>query len=169
MIETIPMWYRDEVLTDWKYRLPLHLRRNRYRGFERLCFQLICLIFYPIKEFVLLGILFPIFIIKLAVWDWWNRPKYEEVPEYEEEELEEYIPELYFCQIFRIDKDTDLHIIKVEYCPDETAFIRIVSDEAYTTPYKRKVKRDKRGERYITFNNQNFYLDDRKTQPKMPE
>lgn len=87
----------------------------------------------------------------------------------EEQEEEEIVEEFPFCQIFRLGGDKDLHIMRVEYCPDETAFIRVVSDDSYTKPYKRKVQRDKRGERFILFNNERFYLDPKKTQPRMPE
>lgn len=98
----------------------------------------------------------------------------EEQEEIEEEEQEveqeeEIVEEFPFCQIFRLGGDKDLHIMRVEYCPDETAFIRVVSDDSYTKPYKRKVQRDKRGERFILFNNERFYLDPNKTQPRMPE
>lgn len=89
--------------------------------------------------------------------------------EEEQEEEEEIVEELPFCQIFRLGGDKDLHIMRVEYCPDETAFIRVVSDDSYTRPCKRKVQRDKRGERFILFNNERFYLDPNKTQPRMPE
>ena len=87
----------------------------------------------------------------------------------EEKEEEEVVEEFPFCQIFRLGGDKDLHIMRVEYCPDETAFIRVVSNDSYTKPYKRKVQRDKRGERFILFNNERFYLDPNKTQPRMPE
>ena len=89
--------------------------------------------------------------------------------EEEQEEKEEIVEEFPFCQIFRLGGDKDLHIMRVEYCPDETAFIRVVSNDSYTKPYKRKVQRDKRGERFILFNNERFYLDPNKTQPRMPE
>lgn len=98
-----------------------------------------------------------------------EEPENNRVPEsIEEDEIEDY-DELAFCQIIRLNRDTDLHIIKVEYCPDETAFIRIVSENSYTKPYKKKVQRDKRGSRYIVYNNEKFYLDPEKTQPRMPE
>ena len=93
-----------------------------------------------------------------------NSDEQEEV-----EEEEEIVEEFPFCQIFRLGGDKDLHIMRVEYCPDETAFIRVVSNDSYTKPYKRKVQRDKRGERFILFNNERFYLDPNKTQPRMPE
>ena len=96
----------------------------------------------------------------------------EYLTDYEDEEEqgeEEVVEEFPFCQIFRLGGDKDLHIMRVEYCPDETAFIRVVSNDSYTKPYKRKVQRDKRGERFILFNNERFYLDPNKTQPIMPE
>ena len=91
-----------------------------------------------------------------------------QVTEYDEddEELEE---ELYFCQIFNLSQDTDLHIIKVEYCPEETAFIRIVDEYSYTKPYKRKVQRDKTGARYISYDNKKYYLDPERTKARIPE
>ena len=99
-----------------------------------------------------------------------SQPCDEQIKEEEvDEDEEEIVEELPFCQIFRLSREKDLHIIKVEYCPDETAFIRVVSDDSYTKPYKRKVQRDKRGERFILFNNERFYLDPNKTQPRMPE
>lgn len=85
------------------------------------------------------------------------------------QEEEEIVEELPFCQIFRLNETEDLHIIRVEYCPDETAFIRVVSEESYTKEYKRKVYRDKRKERYIMFNNERYYLDPIKTKARMPE
>lgn len=96
-------------------------------------------------------------------------PEQYEEEEQEVEQEEEIVEEFPFCQIFRLGGDKDLHIMRVEYCPDETAFIRVVSDDSYTKPYKRKVQRDKRGERFILFNNERFYLDPNKTQPRMPE
>lgn len=87
----------------------------------------------------------------------------------EAEEEEEIVEELPFCQIFRLNETEDLHIVRVEYCPDETAFIRVVSEESYTKEYKRKVYRDKRKERYIMFNNERYYIDPIKTKARMPE
>lgn len=92
----------------------------------------------------------------------------EEQEEVEQEE-EEIVEELPFCQIFRLNETEDLHIVRVEYCPDETAFIRVVSEESYTKEYKRKVYRDRRKERYIMFNNERYYLDPIKTKARMPE
>ena len=86
-----------------------------------------------------------------------------QVTEYEEDEEleddEEPEEELYFCQIFSLNDDTDLHIIKVEYCPEETAFIRIVGESSYTKPYKRKVRKDEAGNRFIEFNDKKYYLE----------
>ena len=87
----------------------------------------------------------------------------------EEEQEEEVVEEFPFCQIFRLSEENDLHIMRVEYCPDETAFIRVVSNDSYTKPYKRKVQRDKQGKRFILFNGEKFYLDPKRTQPRMPE
>lgn len=93
----------------------------------------------------------------------------EEQQDVEQEEEEEIVEELPFCQIFRLNETEDLHIVRVEYCPDETAFIRVVSEESYTKEYKRKVYRDKRKDRYIMFNNERYYLDPVKTKARMPE
>lgn len=87
----------------------------------------------------------------------------EEVTEYTDEDGD--IEELPFCQLFRIGTEMCLLIDHVEMCPDETAFIRVVDDEGYTPLYKRKVRRDKRGNRFIQFNGENLYLKDEKTQP----
>lgn len=71
---------------------------------------------------------------------------------------EELVEELPFCQIFRLNETEDLHIVRVEYCPDETAFIRVVSEESYTKEYKRKVQIDEAGNRFIEFNDKKYYL-----------
>lgn len=117
----------------------------------------------------------PLLFIKVAD-DTPAIPQYEEQEEidhhdYEEQEEveDEIVEELPFCQIFRLNETEDLHIVRVEYCPDETAFIRVVSEESYTKEYKRKVYRDKRKERYIMFNNERYYLDPIKTKARMPE
>lgn len=86
---------------------------------------------------------------------------YEEQEEVEQEEVEqeeEIVEELPFCQIFRLNETEDLHIVRVEYCPDETAFIRVVSEESYTKEYKRKVQIDEAGNRFIEFNDKKYYL-----------
>ena len=70
-----------------------------------------------------------------------------------------------FCQLFPIGDNMCLLVDRVEMCPDETAFIRVVDDEGYTPLYKRKVRRDKARNRFIVFNGTNHYLDDKKTQP----
>lgn len=95
----------------------------------------------------------------------------EEVETYEEEEEvvgrenDEEIEDLPFCQLFPIGTEMCLLIDHVEMCPDETAFIRVVDEEGYTPLYKRKVRRDKKGNRFIVFNSTNLYLKDEKTQP----
>jgi hypothetical protein len=89
----------------------------------------------------------------------------DEPYECEECEEEEEQEELHFCQLFTIGPDMCLLIDHIEMCPDEVAFIRVVDDEGYTPLYKRKVRRDKAGNRFIVFNSTNHYLDDKKTQP----
>lgn len=90
----------------------------------------------------------------------------EEPLEYEAEEQEDNIvEELPFCQLFKIGPDMCLLVDHIEMCPDETAFIRVVDDEGYTPIYKRKVRRDKKGNRFIVFNGTNHYLDNDKTKP----
>ena len=88
-----------------------------------------------------------------------ERSKNEEVINPEE------IEDLPFCQLFRVGPDMCLLIDHVAMCPDEMAFIRVVDNEGYTPVYKRKIKRDKVGDRFIVFNNTNYYLDDNKTRP----
>jgi hypothetical protein len=70
-----------------------------------------------------------------------------------------------FFQLFTIGEEMCLLIDHIEMCPDETAFIRVAGEEGYTPIYKRKVRRDKAGNRFIVFNGANYYLDDKKTQP----
>ena len=81
--------------------------------------------------------------------------------EADEAELEEIV----FCQLFPLGEEMCLIIDHVEMCPDETAFIRVLSEDAYTPLYKRKVRRDKAGNRFIVFSGLNYYLDDSKTKP----
>lgn len=46
----------DYLRDDWEERLPYHLRYNRYRGTSRICFQLLCLLYYAVKlVLILLG------------------------------------------------------------------------------------------------------------------
>lgn len=176
------------VKDDWTIVLPYRLRHNRYRGASRPSYALLCLLYYSIKSFFILYFYGAFKVYKFILWDLWewllnrgesvdqlnsddsSQPCDEQIKEEEvDEDEEEIVEELPFCQIFRLSREKDLHIIKVEYCPDETAFIRVVSNDSYTKPYKRKVQRDKRGERFILFNNERFYLDPNKTQPRMPE
>lgn len=176
------------VKDDWTIVLPYRLHHNWYRGASRLSYALLCLMYYSIKSFLILYFYGIFKMYKFILWDiwkwlWYRSKKHDENndsskdqdvtielhDEQEEDEQEEIVEELPFCQIFRLNQEEDLHIIRVEYCPDETAFIRVVSNDSYTKPYKRKVQRDKRGERFILFNNERFYLDPNKTQPRMPE
>jgi hypothetical protein len=89
----------------------------------------------------------------------------EEEEEVVQNEIEDDIDDLVFCQLFKLGEDMCLLIDHIEMCPDETAFIRVLSQETYTPIYKRKVRRDKQGNRYIVFNSTKYYLDDKKTQP----
>ena len=84
--------------------------------------------------------------------------EHEEVEEDEHEELP-------FSQLFKIGPNMCLLVDHVEMCPDEVAFIRVADDEGYTPLYKRKVRRDKAGNRFIVFNGTNHYLDKNKTTP----
>lgn len=90
----------------------------------------------------------------------------EDVDDEDEDDEEEIENDKFsFVQRFALDKNTSLLIDHVEYCPDETAFIRIVSEDDYSKLYKRKVYRDKRDGRYIKHNENKWYLDDKVTQP----
>lgn len=110
---------------------------------------------------------------KFVFYDVWKllygklRPDKDDDEEWEDDEEQEYDGEedISFCQLFNVGDDMCLLVDHVEMCPDETAFIRVVDDEGYTPLYKRKVRRDKAGNRFIVFNGTNHYLDDNKTQP----
>lgn len=182
------------VKDDWTIVLPYRLCHNRYRGASRPSYALICIVYYFIKSFMILYFYGAFKVYKFILWDIWKwlwhrfKKKHRETPDdntnslkkqdamiehsdeqQEKEQEEEIVEELPFCQIFRLNETEDLHIVQVEYCPDETAFIRVVSEESYTKEYKRKVYRDKRKERYIMFNNERYYLDPVKTKARMPE
>ena len=86
-----------------------------------------------------------------------------------EDESEDDDDDLRFCQLFTVGKEMCLLVDHVEMCPDETAFIRVAGEDGYTPIYKRKVRRDKDGSRFIVFNGYNCYLDDSKTQPIVPK
>lgn len=130
--------------------------------------------------------LFPKFIFwdiwnwmfKIDQTEWFQNTFYAEDEEDDDEEdhyCEEYdedinepvddAEDISFCQLFSVGPDMCLLVDHVEMCPDETAYIRVADDEGYTPLYKRKVRRDKTGDRFIVFNNTNYYLDDAKTQP----
>lgn len=179
------------IKDDWTIVLPYRLRHNRYRGASRPSYALICLVYYSIKSLAILEFYGAFKLCKFMLWDIWKWlwPRFKKHQEKnnedgsgskgqdvtirhddkQEEAEEEIVEELPFCQIFRLNETEDLHIVRVEYCPDETAFIRVVSEESYTKEYKRKVYRDKRKERYIMFNNERYYLDPIKTKARMPE
>lgn len=179
----------EYIKDDWLDRLPYRLNTMRYKGLNRPAYTLICLMYYSIKSVLILLIYTLVRVYKFVLWDiwiWvfktdkraWFRSLFMEYTEDEEEEDEEDeyvyeadtgqvedIEELPFCQLFNIGTEMCLLVDHIEMCPDETAFIRVVDDEGYTPLYKRKVRRDKPGNRFIVFNGTNHYLDDNKTQP----
>lgn len=174
----------QHVKDDWTCRLPYRIRYNRYRGLSRSSYAILCLVYYPIKDLFLLVMAIVAFVIKFIFWDIWKwivtasqnarlRNLDDEYSSDEEEgyadeqpaTIEDETEELPFCQLFKVGTDMCLMVHHVEMCPDEVAFIRVVDDEGYTPLYKRKVRRDKQGNRYLVFNGTNYYLDDNKTQP----
>lgn len=159
------MQFQDTLF--FRFMTCFWIKYQKFRGASRTCAILL--------NFLLL-------IIKLAVWAVavvictpykvaraLFRRKHVVQPDDEEEEVpvecEEEEDDLIFCQLFTLGDDMCLLVHHVEMCPDETAFIRVVGEEGYTPLYKRKVRRDKGGGRYIVFNGSNYYLDDSKTQP----
>lgn len=85
--------------------------------------------------------------------------KYKNLPE---------IPEM--CQIFTLGPDTCIGVQYVSMCPDETVHIRIIGDTTFSQLYKRRVYTRNSGEkqRYFKLNNQEYYLDPKRTQPIDP-
>lgn len=168
----------EYIKEDWLYRLPYRLDHMKYKGLNRPAYTLLCLIYYSLKSLLLLYFYFAFRLFKFVLWDGgkWiinkvrgnteeeDDDEYEDEEGQEEEEVED-IEELPFCQLFIISPDMSLLVDHVEMCPDETAFIRVVDEEGYTPLYKRKVRRNKAGYRFIVFNGTNHYLDDKKTQP----
>lgn len=67
-------------------------------------------------------------------------------------------------QIITIPDNPDIviGIESIQMCPDETAFIRIITDDAYSQIYKRKVHRTKSipYDRYIRIDRQDYYIRD---------
>lgn len=137
-----------------------------------------CVVYYVIKDVLLLYFYFAFRFFKFVFWDLCKLIYEKLCPSEDDEELEDdedqeterderdYEEEdITFCQLFTVGDDMCLLVDHVEMCPDETAFIRVVDDEGYTPLYKRKVRRDKAGNRFIVFNGTNHYLDDKKTQP----
>lgn len=167
----------DVIRNDWSIRLPYRLRYNRYRGLSRPSYALLCFLYYLVKACFLLYFFVCFWILKFVFYDFWvwvlNKDEGEEEDDDEEEEETaeqtadptDEVEELPFCQLFIVSEDMSLLVDHVEMCPDETAFIRVVDDEGYTPLYKRKVRRDKKDNRYLVFSGKNYYLDDRKTQP----
>ena len=161
------------IKEDWLLRLPYRVRYNPYRGLSRSCYALLCLMYYTVKDLLLLFFYMHFRLLKFVLYDLWmslyfriNSASDEEIDEEYEEAIEdEATEELPFCQLFRIGEQMSLLIDHIEMCPDETAFIRVVDDEGYTPLYKRKVRRDKAGNRFIVFNGTNHYLNEEKTQP----
>lgn len=48
------MFLIETIKEDWSYRMPERLNYNRYRGINRICYQFLCLLYYPIKTLFLL-------------------------------------------------------------------------------------------------------------------
>lgn len=148
----------------------MRIQHNRYSGLSRPAYVFWCLVYYIIKDALLLYVYVAFRLFKFVLHDVWKMIV-EQFVEDDDEELEsdeedeDYEDEITFCQLFNIGEEMCLFVDHVEMCPDETAFIRVVDDEGYTPLYKRKVRRDKAGNRFIVFNSTNYYLDDKKTQP----
>lgn len=191
VIRTIHIFLNEGVIeyvrSDWQEVLPYRLATMRFRGVNRPAYALICVVYYSLKSAFLLILAGTIRLYKFVFWDiwkwlftankrdWWNSVMgIEDEEDEEDEEVDSAEPAdqdesedelLQFVQLFRIGEEMCLLIHHVEMCPDETAFIRVIDDEGGTPLYKRKVRRDKNGNRYIVFNATNHYLDDKKTQP----
>lgn len=164
----------NHIKADWLIRLPYRTHNNRYRGMSRICYALLCLLYYTVKDVILLLMYLMFRVYKLILWDIWQALYYrfycrsdecDDEPEIDEVYEDEFVEELPFCQLFFISDNMSLLIDHVEMCPDETAFIRVADDESFTPLYKRKVRRDKSGNRFIVFNGVKHYLNDSKTQP----
>ena len=183
----------DHIKEDWLYRLPYRLDSMKFRGLNRPAYTLICLVYYSAKALILLYLAMLFWVLKFmfiftkfVLWDIWNWifkidqrewfqklfPIDDEYDDYDEEYVEDEEPDnkdntedLPFCQLFTVGPDMCLLVDHVEMCPDEVAFIRVVDYEGYTPLYKRKVRRNKAGDRFIVFNSTNYYLDENKTQP----
>lgn len=166
----------EHIKEDWLCRLPYRLDHMKFKGLNRPAYTLICLTYYSTKSILLLLFYFLFLFYKFVFWDFWrwifkvDKRKFIEEDYEENYEEDEYVPEedtedLRFCQLFSVGPDMCLLVDHVEMCPDETAFIRVVDEEGFTPLYKRKVRRDKQGKRFILFNGTNLYLNEEKTQP----
>ena len=174
-----------QLKDDWLWRLPERLDNMKFKGVNRPAYTLLCLLYYTIKDLIIVVFVLLIRLYKLIFWDIWkwmfkfeDRSWYRNLFKIDDDEEDEYCEEdeyteyeddveedLPFCQLFTIGTDMCLLVDHVEMCPDETAFIRVVDDAGYTPLYKRKVRRDKEGLRFIVFNSTNYYLNESKTQP----
>ena len=169
----------EYIKEDWLYRLPHRLDIMPYKGVNRPVYTILCLIYYSIKSILLLYFYFAYRFFKFIFWDGWRWIKNKDWEDSEDDNEQEcndeeqadeddiIEEELPFCQLFTIGKEMCLVVDHIEMCPDETAFIRVVDDEGYTPLYKRKVRRDKLDNRFIVFNGENMYLDNKKTQPRI--
>lgn len=169
----------EYIKEDWLYRLPHRLDTMPYKGVNRPVYAILCLIYYSIKSILLLYFYFAYRFFKFIFWDGWRWIKNKDWEDSEDDNEQEcndeeqadeddiIEEELPFCQLFTIGKEMCLVVDHIEMCPDETAFIRVVDDEGYTPLYKRKVRRDKLDNRFIVFNGENMYLDNKKTQPRI--
>lgn len=54
--ETGEMVLIEHMKADWKYRLPFHLKNNRYRGANRPSYQLLAILYYIIKSIVIIAL-----------------------------------------------------------------------------------------------------------------
>lgn len=73
-------------------------------------------------------------------------------------DAEETVDEIPFQQLINIDKDTAILIDHTEYCPEETVFFRIVTQDGYSKLFKRKVC-IKGINKYFTLNNRQYFVD----------
>ena len=54
--ETGQMILIEHLKEDWMYRLPFHLRNNRYSGLSRLSYQLLTILYYIAKAIVIIAL-----------------------------------------------------------------------------------------------------------------
>lgn len=70
-------------------------------------------------------------------------------------------------QLFPVANNVFIGVQYISMCPDETAHIRIIGENAFSRIYDRKIHYDssERHERYFTVSSQKCYLDPKKTRP----